>query len=188
MIMANLSHSEKRTLRIGIIVLAAYFLFSFGQKSFKFLKQGRADYKTLSSEAQKVRANLRPYKDRIILTKKMMESFQMDPARLSKSNLVADASAAIIKAAATGGVALGAIRETGSRQSGKELASMQLDCSGPISSVLGFLHKFQSIGFPVVLDSIQLTPEAARPGTLKLHLSLVILDFEKWKPGEIPNA
>jgi hypothetical protein len=175
-------------MRAGIIVLAVYFLFSFGQKGWNFLQKGRSDYKALCNEAAKVRADLRPYKDKIAMTKKMMEGFHMDPAKLTRSSVVADASAAILKAATTGGVALGPIRETGSRQSGKELTSMQLDCTGPIPSVLGFLHKFESIGFPVIFDSIQLTPEASRPGTLKLHLSLVILDFEQWKLGEIPNA
>jgi len=185
--MRTLSSSEKRTIRFGVIVLSVYFLFSFGQKGWRFIQKGRQDYRVLAGEATKVRAGLRPYKDKILLSKKMMETFHMDPAKLSRSSVVADASAAILKAATAGGVALGPIRETGSRQSGRELTSMQLDCTGPIPSVLAFLHKFESIGFPIILDSIQLTPEPSRPGTLKLHLGLVILDFEQWK-GEIPNA
>src|SRR5262245_38894554 len=185
--MRTLSKSEKRTIRLGVIVLSIYFLFSFGQKGWRFVQKGKQDYNVLSGEAAKVRSDLRPYKDKILVCKKMMESFHMDPAKLSRNSVVADASAAILKAATTVGVQLGPIRETGSRQSGRELTSMQLDCTGPVPSVLAFLHKFESIGFPVILDTIQLTPEPSRPGTLKLHLGLVILDFEQWK-GEIPNA
>jgi hypothetical protein len=186
--MRNLSTSEKRTIRLGIVVLAVYFTFTFGQKAWNFLQKGKADYRVLTREAAKMRADLRPYREKILITKKLMEDFRMDPAKLSKQSVVADASAAILKAATTGGVQLGPIRETGSRQSGRELTSMQLDCTGPIPSVLAFLHKFQSIGFPIILDSIQLSSEASRPGTLKLHLGLVILDFEQWKAEEIPNA
>jgi hypothetical protein len=185
--MRTLSRSETRTIRLAVIVLSVYFLFNFGQKGWRFVQKGKQDYKVLSSEAAKVRADLLPYKDKILVCKKMMESFHMDPAKLSRNSVVADASAAILKAATTVGVQLGPIRETGSRQSGRELTSMQLDCTGPVPSVLAFLHKFESIGFPVILDTIQLTPEPSRPGTLKLHLGLVILDFEQWK-GEIPNA
>ena len=36
--------------------------------------------------------------------------------------------------------------------------------------------------------SVQLNPEPMKPGTLKLHLGIVILDFEQWKGEELPNA
>jgi len=186
--MRSLSTSEKRTIRLAGVVLAAYFIFAFGQKSWKYLNQRRTDYVKLSQEAGKLRTELRPYREKILVAKKLMEGCHMDPAKLSKSSVVADASAAILKAATSGGVQLGPIRESGARQSGRELTSMQLDCTGPVPSVLAFLHRFESIGFPIILDSIQLSSEPMKPGTLKLHLGLVILDFEQWKAESIPNA
>jgi hypothetical protein len=186
--MRTLSKSEKRTVRLATVVLAAYFLFAFGQRGLNFIRKGKADYTVLCQEAMKLKAEVRPYKDKILVSKKLMEGAHMDPAKLSRNSVVADTSAAILKAATTGGVQLGPIRESGTRQSGRELASMQLDCTGPVPAVLAFLHKFQTLGVPVILDSIQLTPETMRPGTLKLHLGLVILDFEQWKAENIPNA
>jgi len=186
--MRTLSKNEKRTIRLAAIVLAAYFLFAFGQRGWNFVRKGKVDYTVLCQEAAKLKAEVRPYKDKILVTKKLMEGAHMDPAKLSRASVVADASAAILKAATTGGVQLGPIRESGTRQSGRELTSMQLDCTGPVPAVLAFLHKFQTLGVPLILDSIQLSPETMRPGTLKLHLGLVILDFEQWKTESIPNA
>ena len=186
--MRTLSKSEKRTIRIAATVLAAYFILFCGQRVWKSISGHRAEYTKLVQEADKLRTELRPYQDKALVAKKLMEGFHMDPARLSRTSVVAEASAAILKAATTGGVQLGPIRESAARQSGKELASMQLDCTGPVPAVMAFLHRFESIGYPIILDSVQLNPEPMKPGTLKLHLGIVILDFEQWKGEELPNA
>ena len=186
--MSALTRSEKRTIRLAVAVLAAYFLFFAGQKVWKFFSGARAEYARLVTEADKLRTELRPYPDRAQVARKLMESFRMDPMKLSRSSVAGDASAAILKAATTGGVQLGPIRESGSRQSGKEIGSMQLDCTGGLPALLAFLHKFESLGYPIVIDSVQFSPEPSRPGNLKLHLSLIILDFEQWKGEELPNA
>jgi len=100
---------------------------------------------------------------------------------------VADASAAIQKAAQSGKVQLGPIRETPGRSSAKELASIQLEGVGPVPAIMGFLHQLGSLGYPLVVDAVQLTPEN-KPGSLKMNLTIVILDFEQWKKDEVPNA
>ena len=186
--MRALAKSEKRTIRIAAVVLGAYFVFFAGQKVWKFVGSRRAEYAKLVQEADKLRIELRPYRDKVAVAHKLMEGFHMDPARLSRASVVADASAAILKAATTGGVQLGPIRESSSRQSGKELASMQLDCTGPVPAVLAFLHRFESIGYPIILDSVQLGSDPTKPGAIKAHIGLVILDFDQWKAEEIPNA
>jgi hypothetical protein len=35
---------------------------------------------------------------------------------------------------------------------------------------------------------VQMTPDTRRPGSLKLSLTFLILDFDKWKPEEQPDA
>jgi hypothetical protein len=62
---------------------------------------------------------------------------------------------------------------------------MQLEGSGPVPAVIAFLSRLESVGFPLVIDSVQLTPDM-RPGQMKLSLTLVILDFDQWK--EPPHA
>ncbi len=117
-----------------------------------------------------------------------MEEFHLDPAKLSKASAVAEASSAIQKAAAAGGVQGGPIRESPGRSSSKELASIKLEGSGQLPAVTSFLHRLESVGSPLIIDSVQITPDNMRPGMIKLSLTIIILDFEQWKNGEIPNA
>ena len=65
---------------------------------------------------------------------------------------------------------------------------MQLEGSGPIPAVMTLLHRLPTLGFPLVVDSLQITPEAAKPGVVKLNLTIIILDFESWKNAEVPGA
>jgi hypothetical protein len=133
-----------------------------------------------------LRTELRPYEDKALATQKLMESFHLDPARLTKASVVAEASAAIQKAASGGGVQLGPIREAPARTSAKELASMQLDCTGPVPAMMTLLSRFETLGYPLILDAVQVNPEP-RPGMVKLHLTIIILDFDQWKE-ETPSV
>jgi hypothetical protein len=54
--------------------------------------------------------------------------------------------------------------------------------------VLTFLASLNSIGFPVVVDSVQFTADNTRPGQVKLNLTIIILDFEQTKSAEVPHA
>ena len=112
----------------------------------------------------------------------------MDPAKLDRSAIVAGASSAIQKAAAGGGFQLGPIRETPTRGSGRELASIQFEGSGPVKAAAGLLHSLKTLGYPLVIDSAQFTSDPTRPGQLKLKLTVVILDFDQWKNEEAPHA
>ena len=183
----NLSTSEKRTIRIAGSVLGVYLLFFCAQHAWKFIAAQRAKYTALVQQADKYRVELKPYQSRVELAQKLMRDFRLDPSRLSRPSVVADASAAILKAAASNGIQLGPIRESAARQSNKELASIQLDCTGQVAAVLAFIHNFQSIGYPIIVDSVQINPEPSKPGMLKVHLALVILDFTEWKVEQAPT-
>jgi hypothetical protein len=187
--MRSLSSSEKRTIRIAGAFLGACLLFFCGQRVWKSGTAWRANYQQLVSRADNLRAELKPYRARVEDAQKLMRDFHMDPSRLSRTSVVAEASAAILKAATTGGVQLGPIREAAARQSNKELTTIQLDCTGPVPAVMAFLHRFESIGYPILIDTVQLSPEPSRPGNLKLHVGIIILDFDQWKGEEaVPHA
>jgi hypothetical protein len=186
--MPALTNREKRTLRIGSIVLGVYLILFFGVSGWKGLERSRANYQKLLAEAQRLRREIAPYENRVLLTEKLKESFHMDPQKLSRTSLVSDASAAIQRAAGSGGIQLGPIRETAARASAKELASMQLEGAGQATAVMGFLHRIGALGFPIIVDSVQITPETTKPGMIKLHLTIVILDYEQWKKEEAPRA
>jgi hypothetical protein len=183
--MRALNPSEKRTIFICGLIIVLYFSIFGLPKSWRSLNPGRADYEQLRDSAEKLKREVDVYTNRVLRAQKLMEGFQMDPAKLYRTSVVAQASAAIQKAAAGGGMQVGPVRESPARGSNKELISMQLEGSGPVPAVVAFLSRLESVGFPLVIDSVQLTPDM-RPGQLKLSLTLVILDFDQWK--EPPHA
>lgn len=186
--MPTLTDREKRTVRFAAVAIAIYLVLFFGVRAWKHLETRRSEYQLLLTDAQRLRRELQPYENKALLAQKLKESFRMDPLKLSKASLVAEASAAIQKAAGTGGIQLGPIRETPARASAKELASMQLEGTGPVPAVVTLLHRLPTLGYPLILDSVQINPDSTKPGMLKLNLTIVILDFEQWKSEEKPHA
>ena len=146
--MRTLTDHERRTIRIGATALAIYLVLFLGLRVWKQLETRRSDYQKLVKDAQSLREEFRPYENRTLLVEKLRETFHIVPPKLSKATLVAEASAAIQKTAASGGVGLGPIRESAARPSAKELASMQLEGIGPVPALLTFLHRLETLGLP----------------------------------------
>jgi len=162
--MRTLTPHEKRTLRLGAAVLAIYLaVFGFLQGG-KFFGKKRSEYQALVKEAEVLSQEIRRYQTKCQLTQKLMEDFKMDPLKLSRPVVVAQASAAIQKAAMGLGVMVGPVRELPGRLANRELASLQLEAMGPLPSLLKFLHQTQSLGFPLVIESLQVGSAADRAG------------------------
>jgi hypothetical protein len=185
--MRTLTPQEKRTVRIGAIAIGVYLLFFCGFQIWKSLEKRRAEYQQLVSEAHDLRLQIQSYQDKALVVKRMMEDFHLDPARLSDETVVAEASSAIQKAAGSNGIQVGAIRETAARPSSDAIASMQFEGSGPIPAVTGLLNRMQALGYPLIIESVQITPDN-RPGFVKLSLTITILDFKNWKTSEASHA
>jgi hypothetical protein len=185
--MRTLTHREKRTIRLGAAGIAVYLLIFGGLQVAKVFGKRHEDYQQLVKQAEALKQEVRLYEDRSLAVKRMMESFRMDPARLYRTSVVAEASAAIQKAAMGGGIQLGPVRESPARPSSKELASMQIEGTGPVPAVMGMLSRLESVGYPLIIDTVQLTPDM-RPGQLKVSLTILILDFDQWKKEASPHA
>jgi hypothetical protein len=185
--MPTLTDREKRTIRLAAVVISAYLVLFFGYRIWKSLEARRTAYQQLSIDAQRLKRDLQPYENRILLAQKLKETFRIEPDKLLRATVVAEASAAIQKAAGTIKVQLGQVRESAARASAKELVSMQLEGSGPVPAVLTFLHRLETLGYPVVIDSMQINADT-RPGMIKLNMTIIILDFDQWKKEEMPNA
>jgi hypothetical protein len=186
--MRTLTDREKRTIRIATVGIAIYLVLFFGLRCQKYLEAKRTDYGKVVAAATKLRDELQIYEDKAAAVKSLMEKFHMDPAKLSKASVMADASAAIQNAAAAGGVVIGPIRESPARASAKELGSMQLEGSGPVPAMMAFLSRLETLGFPLVIDSVQISPAPGQQGMIKVNLTIIILDFEQWKAQGAPNA
>ena len=186
--MPTLTEREKRTVRLAGAAIAIYLVLFFGVRVWKQLEAKRAEYEQLQVDARRLKRDLLPYENRILLAQKLKENFRMNPQKLSRSSLVAEASAAIQKEAAGLKVLLGQVRESAARPSAKELASMQIEGTGPVPAVMTLLHRLETLGYPLIVDSLQITGDPTKPGMIKLNLTLIILDFASWKTAEVPNA
>jgi hypothetical protein len=186
--MRTLSPSEKRTVRYATIGISIYLALFVGIKVFKFFAHQRADYLQMVAEARQLKLDTGLEADQAALIKKLMGDFHLDPATLSTNSTVAGASAAIQKAAMGGGIGLGSIRESAGRSSARELATIQFDGSGQVAAVVSFLHQLPLLGYPIVIDSVQITADVMQPGQIKLNVTVIVLDFDQWKKVEVTHA
>lgn len=181
--MRTLSDREKRTIRVGVIGVAVYLFLFFGFRAWTHFQAVLAKHAELVRVAENTRTDFLRFENKTLLTEKLKQKFQLDPSRMTSKTLVADVSAAIQQAAASGGVKLGPVRETATRSSAHVVTSVQLEGVGAVSPMMNFLHKLESTGYPLLLESLQLTPNAKEPGKLSVNLTLVILDLESWENG-----
>jgi len=180
----QLTLSEKRTIRIAAVCVTLYLALFYGPAARNHLLARRAEYERLVQQARDLRDVIKPYQEKIATATNLMDRFRMDPVKLNRSSVVAEASAAIQQAAAAGMVNVGPIEETAGRPSAREAGSIRFEGSGPIAAVMGLLHSLDHIGFPVVIDTVQFSSDPRMPNGLKVNLTLVVLDFDAWKPKE----
>lgn len=195
-----MTERDQKTVKIGAALAVVYLACFYGPTLWRRLDRTRADYLALVHQADQIRQELAPYERRGADLQRLMTTFKLDPARLNRATVVADASAAIQKSAA-GGVQLGPIRESAGRTTAKELASIQLEASGQVTAVMAFLHRLNTLGYPLVVESVQISAGGAgggrpgmmmggpgmggAPGMIKLSLVITILDYEQWKAAEV---
>lgn len=185
--MRELTDHEKRTIRLGTMALAAGLGLAAVLWCGKKLQARRDDYHKLMVEAQDLRDQMDLSRDKAQAAQKLMDNFHLDPMKLSRSNLVAEASAAIQKASGDSGVGMTSLRETPAHGAGKEIASIQFEGAGPVPAIMTLLYKLERAGSPLIIDSVRITADSRRPGGSKVNLTIVVLDFDQWKEGQ-PNA
>lgn len=179
--MRALTDHEKRTIRLAVAGIAIYLVLFFGFRGWRALESRRLDYQRLAAEAQQFKRQFQYYENTILALEKLKTASRLEPSKLSRATVVAEASAAIQKAATGGGVQLGPLRETPPRASAKELSAIQFECVGQAKAIITLLHHLETLGYPLIIDSVQLTVEASKPGMVKVNLAIFILDFDQWK-------
>lgn len=177
----NISERDQRTLRFAGIGIALYLVLFYGVLGWKKLEARRASYEQLKRDAQGVAQMMDPYETKLLLIEKLRGTSGVDPSKLTRETVVALASADIQKVALSSRLKVASIREAPGSSTGRELAAMRMEAVGQVKSVMGLLHQLKTVGYPLVIDSMELTQDKRRPGNLKVSLQLVILDFEQWK-------
>ncbi len=102
--MRALTDREQRTIRLAAGFLLIYLVCFFGLRGWKQLEAKRAEYQQLQVEAQRLRRDIMAGQNKALLTQKLKDTYHIDFMKLSRTTLVAEASAAIQRAAASGGV------------------------------------------------------------------------------------
>lgn len=181
--MRPLIDREKRIVRFAAAGIAIYLVLFYG---LGYFGKRHTEFNKLVNEANTLRQQVRPYQDKAATVKKLMEEFHLDPVKLNKATVVSDASAAIQNAAKSGGLQLGPVREAPAHGLGKALATLQLEATGQVPAAMKFLAGLNSLGFPVVVDSVQFTADNSRPGQTKMNLTIIVWDFDQQKG--VPHA
>jgi uncharacterized membrane protein YgcG len=204
--MQTLSDKDKRTLRVAGIGIAIYLVIFFALTTWKKLETRRAAYTKLLQTARQAKQEALGAENKVLLARKLTQETGVDPKKLVKTTLVAQASAAIQTAAREGGLKLGPMRESPARPTARELASIQLEGLGQVPQILGFCQKLEKLGYPIVIETLQFGSPGGPggpggrggpggggfggggPGMLKVTMTIVLLDFEAWKGEEVPRA
>lgn len=181
-----MTERDQKTIRVAAIGIAIYLTLFFGFKLWKSGQRGANDYQTLARRAEKLQNDLRAQETKALLYEKLSEQYKLNPAKIKKETLVADASNAIQDAARSGGMQLGPLRESPGRPNARELSTIQVEGSGPAPAALGLIYKLQTLGYPLLIDSVQFGPAQGRPGQVKINLTVIILNYDQFKEG--PNA
>ncbi len=179
-----ITEKDKRTIRLAAIGVCIYLALFYGPAARNYLVGKREAYDALLQQERELRDLIKPYESRRETAETLMEHFQMDPAKLKHNSVLAEANAAIQMAAASEGVGVGPVRESVGRPSAKEAGTIQFEGGGSITSVLSLLHHLERVGYPVVIDTIQFAPSGGMPSGLKVTVTLIVFDFDEWKPKE----
>ena len=182
--MMQLSDSDKKTLRLGAIVIAVYLVLFYGGMGIKKLQARQSDFKKLVEQSETLRIDLLKYETDMLKLAKLKKSFQFDPLQGGQETLVSEVSAAIQQSAQRNGVKLSMVNETGARASSAIRASMRLEGEGAMQGVIKFLDGLDRLGFPISVESVQLNANPRKPGGLKINLEALILDFNAFQPEE----
>jgi len=172
----------------GGLVLGAYLFLFCGWKTWTALQKHSAAYHQLVTDASDAKEKLQVYDTRALATQKMMDNFHLDPATLTRATVVGEASEKIQQTATSSGIQVGPVRESPAKASSKELATLQFEGTGPVPAVLGLLKRMETLGYPLIIDSVEITPNPMRPDQIKIDMTVVILDFDQWKTEDKPHA
>jgi hypothetical protein len=186
--MRTLTDHEKRTIRIATLGLLVYLAVLYGPRTWNHLTSGSTQQQQLAREIEAFERELRPYENRLLRLEKLKGEIKLERVTLPGLQLVAEASAAIQNSARESRVGLGPVRESAGRPAAKELASMRLEASGPLPFLLGWIGRLETLGFPLIIDSIQIEADPRKPNMLKVNLTVVLVDFAQWNEEGPPHA
>lgn len=175
----NMNDREKRLVIITAIGLSVYLILFFGKDFIGGLEKNRIDYLKMEKSVKEGVVKLRPYSDRSLLLEKLRQKMNLEVRNQDPEKLVALTSLAIQQTAKTSGINIGPLRES----RGTGISSLKFEANGKYESMVKFMRGIATSGYPVIIDSMQMNMDPSKKGTVKLNLSIGIIDFNKYKAG-----
>jgi hypothetical protein len=180
----SMSQKDKRTLLIGGIFIIVYLGFFYGNKLLGLFEGERRAYFDQFEEAQQLGDLFKSYETRVMKIEKLREQYSLNVRTLEATNLIGNAGRAIQDLVKNSGYKMGQIREVASRGGQGIAATLQLEGTGPLKSLMPLLHRFQTTGYPLIVDSFTVRAEKRKPGEVQWSAEVILLDYQKWKkPG-----
>ncbi|MBN2490883.1 MAG: hypothetical protein JXQ29_08545 [Planctomycetes bacterium] len=177
--MRELTPRERRTIRLALLGLGAYLILFAGFKTASWLEGKRAVRAELQHELAAVRAAQLAEENKRLRLQALRSRWRLDPARTAEPTVVGDARQAIEAEARACQIGLGFSRESPGRRRAHELAVFQVNGSAAGTALARFLHRVQHLGYPVVLDSIEIKA-APKPGAVTFSFAIALLDHGAW--------
>ena len=182
--MRTLTPREKRTVQIAAILLGVYLALFYGTGIWRSLESARVEYRGLQASTESLNLKILRAQKKAKRFARLGQTWGIHGDRLEGSTIVTEAREAIERAAKECGVGLGASKETPGRSSSRALRVFQIEGVGKTEAVMGFLHKLRTLGYPLVIDRLNIDTKKMKPGQVRLALSVAILNFKAWKAAE----
>ncbi len=179
--MAKLNAREQRIVKWALVLVPLYLLLFYGLAGVRALEEQRKEFGNIQLEAEEVELRITKEAKKYKRLKRMREEWSLHLKELNTATLVTSAREAVQSAASKCGVGLGNSQEMGRGNNNDLLRVIQMQGSGKTEAVLRFLYLCPRLGYPLLLDNLQIKGVPGKPGRLTLTFSLAIVNTDRWK-------
>jgi len=177
----DLTRRERRTVRIGAIVLVAYLGIFYGMKGWHWLEDRRDAHDELRIQAAEISAGILRERARARRMRELEIALGFDPRATGGEKIVQAARADLEKLAVAQKVQVGTLRELEGHSRQGESRRFQVSGTGLMIAVAGFVDGLRALGHPIVVDRLAIDTSGLAGGVVRFTLDLVLADFDEWK-------
>lgn len=177
----SLSEKDRKTIRYGAMIIVVYLTLFYGRTILSAFESSRVNYFAQLDEAKALEELFSSYENKVLKVEKFREQYQLNVRELSSTNLVGNAGRAIQDLVKESDFKLGQIRETLASGGTASAATFQVEGTGPLKSLMPLLHRLQSTGYPMILDTLSIRTDEKKRGHVLWSATIVVLDYAQWK-------
>lgn len=177
----SMSDKDKRTLLGGAVIVVVYLSLFYGSSLLSVFEGDRQAYFKKIDEAKQLSELFQSYETKVMKVEKYRDQFQLEVHEINSTNLVGNVGRVIQDLVKKSGYKMGQIREVPGNGGKGVAATLQMEGTGPMKSLMPLLHRFKSTGYPLLIDSFNIRSDKRKPGQLQWSADVIILDYNRWK-------